>query len=158
MGCCGNANLFQGITCFLHDSRRGGIFIFSRWLLPSNSLGPVRLGGSGFNLLRERTGMGLHLVSSSWRMARKGPIQPKQHSVLRLPTAGRLATPAMSSEPRTQWPSKGLWRNGSASDSRSEGWEFESLWPHCASSSGSRPSTSGEAKKNSGAMAQRQRV
>ena len=22
------------------------------------------------------------------------------------------------------------WRNGSASDSRSEGWEFESLWPH----------------------------
>ena len=25
---------------------------------------------------------------------------------------------------------EGLWRNGSASDSRSEGWEFESLWPH----------------------------
>ena len=25
---------------------------------------------------------------------------------------------------------KGLWRNGSAPDSRSEGWEFESLWPH----------------------------
>ena len=24
----------------------------------------------------------------------------------------------------------GLWRNGSASDYRSEGWEFESLWPH----------------------------
>ena len=24
----------------------------------------------------------------------------------------------------------GLWRNGSASDSRSEGWAFESLWPH----------------------------
>ena len=24
---------------------------------------------------------------------------------------------------------QGLWRNGSASDSRSEGWEFESLWP-----------------------------
>ena len=63
LGCCGNASLSQGITCFLHDSRRGGIFIFLRWLLPSNSLGPVRLGGSGFNLLRERTGMGLHLVS-----------------------------------------------------------------------------------------------
>ena len=27
-------------------------------------------------------------------------------------------------------PAQGLWRNGSASDSRSEGWEFESLWPH----------------------------
>ena len=26
--------------------------------------------------------------------------------------------------------SEGLWRNGSASDSRSVGWEFESLWPH----------------------------
>ena len=25
---------------------------------------------------------------------------------------------------------KGAWRNGSASDSRSEGWEFESLCPH----------------------------
>ena len=24
----------------------------------------------------------------------------------------------------------GLWRNGSASDSRSDGWAFESLWPH----------------------------
>ena len=29
----------------------------------------------------------------------------------------------------------GLWRNGSASDSRSEGWEFESLWPHLGISS-----------------------
>ena len=28
--------------------------------------------------------------------------------------------------------SKGLWRNGSASDSRSDGWAFESLWPHFA--------------------------
>ena len=27
---------------------------------------------------------------------------------------------------------KGVWRNGSASDSRSEGWEFESLCPHFA--------------------------
>ena len=26
----------------------------------------------------------------------------------------------------------GVWRNGSASDSRSEGWEFESLCPHFA--------------------------
>ncbi len=25
---------------------------------------------------------------------------------------------------------KGVWRNGSASDSRSEGWVFESLYPH----------------------------
>ena len=30
---------------------------------------------------------------------------------------------------KAQW-HVGLWRNGSASDSRSEGWEFESLWPH----------------------------
>ena len=28
---------------------------------------------------------------------------------------------------------KGVWRNGSASDSRSEGWEFESLCPHACS-------------------------
>ena len=83
----------------------------------------------GFHLLRERTGMDLHLVSSSWRVATNGPIQPQQPSVLRLPPARRLATPAMSTEPRTKWPFKGLWRNGSASDSRSEGWEFEFLWP-----------------------------
>ena len=25
---------------------------------------------------------------------------------------------------------KAQWRNGSASDSRSDGWAFESLWPH----------------------------
>ena len=36
---------------------------------------------------------------------------------------------------------KGEWRNGSASDSRSEGWELESLCPHVlliSSSAGSR--------------------
>ena len=26
--------------------------------------------------------------------------------------------------------SKGQWRSGSVSDTRSEGWELESLWPH----------------------------
>ena len=30
----------------------------------------------------------------------------------------------------------GLWRNGSASDSRSDGWAFESLWPHFCGSRG----------------------
>ena len=33
-------------------------------------------------------------------------------------------------DPRPRNPlAKGVWRNGSASDSRSEGWEFESLCP-----------------------------
>ena len=32
----------------------------------------------------------------------------------------------------------GVWRNGSASDSRSEGWEFESLCPHFCSVSDGR--------------------
>ena len=37
--------------------------------------------------------------------------------------------------PACLYPLMALWRNGSASDSRSEGWEFESLWPHsCAHS------------------------
>ena len=31
---------------------------------------------------------------------------------------------------------KGLWRNGSASDSRSEAWKVESLWPHSAADAG----------------------
>jgi hypothetical protein len=34
---------------------------------------------------------------------------------------------------------KGLWRNGSASDSRSEGWAFESLWPHFLAHCGAAP-------------------
>ena len=33
---------------------------------------------------------------------------------------------------RDLFPQVGVWRNGSASDSRSEGWEFESLCPHIA--------------------------
>ena len=39
---------------------------------------------------------------------------------------------ALFSRPRLQllWQASGVWRNGSASDSRSEGWEFESLCPH----------------------------
>ena len=32
-------------------------------------------------------------------------------------------------EPFARAGQQGLWRNSSASDSRSEGWEFESLWP-----------------------------
>ena len=44
---------------------------------------------------------------------------------------------ARHSEPGTLYSAasmmlKGVWRNGSASDSRSEGWEFESLCPHAA--------------------------
>ena len=100
-----------------------------RWLLPSNSLGPVRLGGSGFSLQREssRSGFASRLLVLAHGQKRTNPAR----TALGFETAqaGRLATPAMSSEPRTQWPSKGLWRNGSASDSRSEGWDFESLWP-----------------------------
>jgi hypothetical protein len=34
---------------------------------------------------------------------------------------------------------EGLWRNGSASDSRSEGWAFESLWPHFLAHCGAAP-------------------
>jgi hypothetical protein len=41
-----------------------------------------------------------------------------------------LGTDVTLMMPLTQTFFKGLWRNGSASDSRSEGWELESLWPH----------------------------
>ena len=40
---------------------------------------------------------------------------------------GRTLEFKVSSEQRDI---EGLWRNGSASDSRSDGWAFESLWPH----------------------------
>ena len=36
---------------------------------------------------------------------------------------------------------KGLWRNGSASDSRSDGWAFESLWPQLFTAPPSRART-----------------
>lgn len=42
----------------------------------------------------------------------------------------------ISAAPRTTLNSLGVWRNGSASDSRSEGWEFESLCPHFYQSAG----------------------
>ena len=44
--------------------------------------------------------------------------------------ANRRAPPMSIDKAYTKSHIKGLWRNGSASDSRSEGWEFESLWPH----------------------------
>ena len=44
----------------------------------------------------------------------RGPVDPAR-SLGRVPTCRRQV---------------GVWRNGSASDSRSEGWEFESLCPH----------------------------
>ena len=43
--------------------------------------------------------------------------------------AGRGQT-AQTGSPEQASCSQGAWRNGSASDSRSEGWEFESLCPH----------------------------
>ena len=42
----------------------------------------------------------------------------------------KLAALSAGGVGQTEALSAGLWRNGSASDSRSEGWEFESLWPH----------------------------
>ncbi len=45
----------------------------------------------------------------------------------RAPTPSNFDRP-----PRADAVHEGLWRNGSASDSRSEGWEFESLWPQLA--------------------------
>ena len=44
----------------------------------------------------------------------------------------------------------GVWRNGSASDSRSEGWEFESLCPHVCASVGVIRSMSHSAMCSSG--------
>ena len=55
---------------------------------------------------------------------------PSIHAVLSLPLPLAflfIASACLGSE---SFYLTGVWRNGSASDSRSEGWEFESLCPH----------------------------
>ena len=46
------------------------------------------------------------------------------------PGGGGAAGMASTCVPAAALLHMGLWRNGSACDSRSQGWEFESLWPH----------------------------
>ena len=46
------------------------------------------------------------------------------------PGRGGAAGMASTCVPAAALPHMGLWRNGSACDSRSQGWEFESRWPH----------------------------
>ena len=55
-------------------------------------------------------GCGLPIIS--WKLSRR-----------------RGKEPSMNAIAQTDLP-MGLWRNSSACDSRSQGWEFESLWPH----------------------------
>ena len=68
-------------------------------------------------------------------------LHPLQQDDASFPTGGQLHTdriPGFSNTRKLTRASqcvgaqfeRGLWRNGSASDSRSEGWAFESLWPH----------------------------
>ena len=60
----------------------------------------------------------LGAVSSSRRLSLLlSNASQKHHHTCTLASAERTTT-------------SGVWRNGSASDSRSEGWEFESLCPH----------------------------
>ena len=58
-------------------------------------------------------------------VARSGALQ---HCLLFATVIAAISLHQVAADP--PWVSTGVWRNGSASDSRSEGWEFESLWPH----------------------------
>ncbi len=60
------------------------------------------------------------------RVARSGALQ---HFLLFAIVIAAISLHQVAADP--PWVSTGVWRNGSASDSRSEGWEFESLCPHC---------------------------
>ena len=70
-------------------------------------------------------------------------LHPLQQDDASFPTGGQLHTDRIPGFSNTRKLTRafqcvgaqferGLWRNGSASDSRSEGWAFESLWPHFA--------------------------
>ena len=61
------------------------------------------------------------------RVARSGALQ---HFLLFAIVIAAISLHQVAADP--PWVSTGVWRNGSASDSRSEGWEFESLCPHFA--------------------------
>ena len=54
--------------------------------------------------------------------------RPSERAKWRFATSQRLRNVRLMGKQRQ----KGVWRNGSASDSRSEGWELESLCPHFA--------------------------
>ncbi len=73
--------------------------------------------GAGPALAREVTGQPTTWHLCAWRPAQRRHIGRSR----------RAAVPRMPG--RRQREQAGVWRNGSASDSRSEGWEFESLCP-----------------------------
>ena len=100
---CGNAwrKARKSSTCFCARSFRGKRGVFS------GRLSAMERSSSDSAAAKRRGGF--HRL----RSGRRSRGCPKSHK-----QAGHRQAAA------------GLWRNGSASDSRSEGWAFESLWPH----------------------------
>ena len=82
------------------------------------------------NKMRRRPHPGVTVWPSGLR--RQTQVLVEQSAWVRTPqlsflilTSGR----AKNKRDSTKGGTAGLWRNGSASDSRSDGWAFESLWP-----------------------------
>jgi hypothetical protein len=69
-------------------------------------------------------------TSTSGRCVLRFPPQSRRRFISNpRPIASSLSGKAFNCDAGVVSP-MGLWRNGSACDSRSQGWEFESLWPH----------------------------
>ena len=67
----------------------------------------------------------------TWMKARAGPKHYSNLNVwFHITKPCPLGHTSLPIQQSMMWRQKGVWRNGSASDSRSEGWEFESLCPH----------------------------
>ena len=105
-------------------------------MYPSKTALAATRCGMGCGLLPNRDAMGdLWFQSAladersrhaeSPRVARSGALQ---HFLLFAIAIAAISLHQVAADP--PWVSTGVWRNGSASDSRSEGWEFESLCPH----------------------------
>ena len=79
---------------------------------------------------------GLYSGPQGCILAHKGEIGSSQRALDALPAPPRPVGRPRPSQARSSKPfmdatwTSGVWRSGSASDSRSEGWEFESLCPH----------------------------
>ena len=99
---------------------------------PTRTHFPIRPAGeTTFRLLRAAFGV-LHAASGA--QPRRRDSGPRFSD--REPSALPLRFEMLPMPQSTQKLPEGAWRNGSASDSTSEGWEFESLCAHFSTSPG----------------------
>ena len=94
-------------------------------LTPDQKVGSSNLSGLSrciASFSRLRSAVAMLLLKACYHGGCRRPLRAAEPQRGPFLTCGAL-------EPFARAGQQGLWRNGSASDSRSEGWDFEYLWP-----------------------------